>query len=140
MAVDEDEKITVAAAQAQFDNWVDEGDGSAQCPSLSVIGNHDIFWKDAKSSPAGDPEAAAQSRPTGCRTDTNPHQVGGWKFLLLDTFHADGCRIDDRSSSWLERELTEGTGPIALVSHAPILDRHRLPRIEGRFPGQIHHS
>ena len=35
MAVYEDEKpITVASAQAQFDNWAAEGDGPAQLPVL----------------------------------------------------------------------------------------------------------
>ena len=121
MAVDEgDEPITVASAQAQFDNWAARVMDRLNCPSLSVIGNHDIFWKEKESSPAGDPKRRA------IKTYRMPdryysRQIGGWKFLLLDTFHVDGCRIDDPQFRWLERELQEGTGPIAVVSHAPIL-------------------
>jgi len=121
MAVDEEEeKNTVAAAQAQFDNFVTKVMERLKCPSLSVIGNHDIFWKDSQVSPAGDPKRRAM---TAYRMPNRyySHQAGGWKFLLLDTFHADGCRIDDSQFQWLERELHSATGPIALVSHAPIL-------------------
>ena len=64
------------------------------CPSLSVIGNHDIFWKDSHASPAGDPKRRAMIA-YGMPSRYYSHQAGGWKFLLLDTFHADGCRIDD---------------------------------------------
>jgi 3',5'-cyclic-AMP phosphodiesterase len=121
MSVDDgDEKNTVASAQAQFDNWVRKVMDRLNCPSLSVIGNHDIFWKDAETSPAGDPKQRAM-KAYRMPNRYYSHQTGGWKFLLLDTFHADGCRIDDPQFQWLERELRETTGPIALVSHAPIL-------------------
>jgi len=121
MSVDDgDEKNTVASAQAQFDNWVRKVMARLNCPSLSVIGNHDIFWKDAEASPAGDPKQRAM-KAYRMPNRYYSHQIGGWKFLLLDTFHADGCRIDDPQFQWLERELREATGPIALVSHAPIL-------------------
>ncbi len=90
------------------------------CPSLSVIGNHDIFWKEQVAAPAGDPKARA-IKAYRMPDRYYSHKAGGWKFLLLDTFHADGCGIDNKQLHWLERELTEGTDPIALVSHAPIL-------------------
>ena len=48
MAVDDDDdKNTSESAQAQFDNWVNKVLTRVSCPSVSVIGNHDIFWKDA---------------------------------------------------------------------------------------------
>jgi Icc protein len=121
MAVDEgDEPITVASAQAQFDNWVSKVMARLNCPSLSVIGNHDIFWKEKEAAPADDPKRRAM-KAYRMPNRYYSQQIGGWKFILLDTFHADGCRIDDPQFQWLERELREATGPIALISHAPIL-------------------
>ena len=121
MAVDDDdEKNTIASAQAQFDNWVDKVMKRLAFPSVSVIGNHDIFWKDGAATKSVDPKARAL-KAYAMPNRYYSHQAGGWKFLLLDTFHADGCRIDREQLQWLERELATGTEPVALVSHAPIL-------------------
>ena len=139
MAVDEDEKpITVASAQAQFDNWAARVMDRLNCPSLSVIGNHDIFWKEKDSSPAGDPKRRAM------KTYRMPdryysRQVGGWKFLLLDTFHADGCKIDDPQFRWLERAARGNRSDRPGLAR-PHPERHRLPRIQGLFPGQVRHT
>jgi 3',5'-cyclic-AMP phosphodiesterase len=120
MAVDDDEKTTPDSAQAQFDNWVKKVLDRVACPSVSVIGNHDIFWKDGKASPPVDPKARAV-KAYRMPNRYYSHKAAGWKFLLLDTFHADGCEIDDKQLQWLEHELNEGMEPIILVSHAPIL-------------------
>src|SRR5262249_49714400 len=121
MAVDEGEKpITIAAAQAPFDNWVGKEMARLHPPSLSVIGNRDIFWKEKESSPADDPKRRAM-KAFRMPNRYYSQRIGGWKFILLDTFHAEGCRIDAPQFQWLERELQETTGPIGLVSHAPIL-------------------
>jgi Icc protein len=121
MAVDsDDDKNTIASAQAQFDNWAARAMAKLTCPSVNVIGNHDIFWKDAKASPAVDPKARAL-KAYRMPSRYYAHRAGGWKFLLLDTFHADGCLIDRDQWQWLERELAAGSEPIVLVSHAPIL-------------------
>jgi 3',5'-cyclic-AMP phosphodiesterase len=138
MAVDDDdEKNTATLAQAQFDNWVNKVLHRLTCPSVSVIGNHDIFWNDSKGKPAVDPKARA------IEAYRMPHRyfsyrAGGWRFLLLDTFHADGCLIDPEQFQWLERELSDGTEPIILVSHAPILSvtgflESKVERPGGRY-------
>jgi 3',5'-cyclic-AMP phosphodiesterase len=138
MAVDEgDEPITVASAQAQFDNWVSKVMVRLNCPSLSVIGNHDIFWKEKEVSPTDDPKRRAM-KAYRMSNRYYGQQIGGWKFLLLDTFHADGCRIDQEQFQWLERELSDGTEPIILVSHAPILSvtgflESKVERPGGRY-------
>lgn len=121
MAVDrDDEKNSSVSAQAQFDNWVDKVIKRLACPSVSVIGNHDIFWKDGQATRSIDPKARA-TKAYRMPNRYFSHQAGGWKFLLLDTFHANGCQIDQEQLQWLERELASGTEPIVLVSHAPIL-------------------
>ena len=107
MAVDEDDKpITVASAQAQFDNWVSKVMARLNCPSLSVIGNHDIFWKEKEASPDGDPKRRAM---TTYRMPNRYYSenIGGWKFVLLDTFHSNGCRIDAPQFQWLELRVAE---------------------------------
>ena len=72
-----------------------------------------------KASPTGDPKRRAMN---AYRMPNRYYsqRIGGWKFLLLDTFHADGCRIDARSFSGSSAS-SRATGPVALVSHAPIL-------------------
>jgi 3',5'-cyclic-AMP phosphodiesterase len=121
MAVDDDDdKNTSESAQAQFDNWVEKVVKRVTCPFVSVIGNHDIFWKDGKATKSVDPKARA-AKAYMMPNRYFSHRAGGWKFLLLDTFHSDECRIDPAQWPWLERELGAGTEPIVLVSHAPIL-------------------
>ncbi len=114
MAVD---GSTPDAAAIQFANWSEQVQAHLARPALSVIGNHDIVWKAA---PAADPKAAAIATYK-MPARYHQHQAGGWTFLLLDTYHADGCRIDDEQLAWLEQRLADGDGPVALVSHAPIL-------------------
>jgi 3',5'-cyclic-AMP phosphodiesterase len=138
MSVDGDEtKSTSESAQAQFDNWVDKVIKRLPCPSVSVIGNHDIFWNDDKAAKPVDPKARAL-KAYRMPNRYYSHEAGGWKFLLLDTFHADGCRIDPEQLQWLERELASGPGPVVLVSHAPILTvtgflESKVERSGGRY-------
>ena len=134
MAVDGDEeKNTAESAQAQFDNWVSKVLKRLTCPSVSVIGNHDIFWKDTNGSQAGDPKMRA-IKAYRMPKRYYVHRAGGWLFLLLDTFHANGCRIDQEQMQWLERELSAGTEPVVLVSHAPILT------VTGFLESKVEHS
>jgi Icc protein len=138
MAVDGDEtKSTSESAQAQFDNWVDKVINRLPCPSVSVIGNHDIFWSEDKATKSADPKARAL-KAYRMPNRYYSHDAGGWKFLLLDTFHAEGCLIDAEQLQWLERELASGSGPVVLVSHAPILTvtgflESKVERSGGRY-------
>jgi 3',5'-cyclic-AMP phosphodiesterase len=138
MAVDGDEKkSTSESAQAQFDNWAEKVIKRLPCPSVSVIGNHDIFWNESKATNSGDPKARAV-KAYRMPSRYYSHHAGGWKFLLLDTFHADGCMIDQEQLRWLEHELATGVEPIILVSHAPILTvtgflESKVERSGGRY-------
>ena len=107
------------------------------CPSVSVIGNHDIFWSEDKATKSANPKARAL-KAYRMPNRYYSHEAGGWKFLLLDTFHADGCLIDPEQLQWVERELASGSGPVVLVSHAPILSvtgflESKVERSGGRY-------
>jgi 3',5'-cyclic-AMP phosphodiesterase len=138
MAVDDDDdKNTSRSAQDQFDNWVSKVLTRLSCPFVSVIGNHDIFWKDEKAAPAVDPKTRA-IKAYKMPGRYFSHVASGWRFVMLDTFHADGCLIDLRQLKWLEGELKTGKEPIILVSHAPILSitgflESKVERPGGRY-------
>ena len=136
MAVDEEGMSrSHAASRAQFDNWVSKVMARLNCPaSLSVIGNHDIFWKEKEAAPAGDPKRRAM-KAYRMPNRYYSQQIGGWKFILLDTFHADGCRIDDPQFQWLERGYGNRSDRPDLAR--PHLVRHWLSRIQGLFQGQV---
>lgn len=80
--------------------------------TAAVIGNHCI-WNGRK-----DKALAAYGMPARYyRRD-----MGGWRLLMLDTFHADRtCRVDDEQMEWLKAEISGTTKPVLLLSHAPIL-------------------
>ncbi len=115
--------VTEESVMTQFDLWTSQVADQLNTPSLSVIGNHDIWWN-APAEDGGDDHPSEKSLAIE-RFDM-PHRyfsrvIGGWRFILLDCFHADGCKLDDEQWSWLERELAAGPEPVCLVSHAPIL-------------------
>lgn len=76
-----------------------------------VLGNHDL-WHNTK-----EKALAAYGMPHRYyRKD-----LGGWRFLMLDTFHEDRtCRIDDEQLGWLKSEIESTRSPVLVVSHAPI--------------------
>ncbi len=102
-----------AEADAQFANFrnvvMERLKGYELAP---VLGNHDLF-RNAKSKAL----AAYQMPSRYYRKD-----IGGWRFLMLDTFHEDRtCRIDDEQMAWIKSEIDGTKSPILLLSHAPIL-------------------
>jgi 3',5'-cyclic-AMP phosphodiesterase len=116
MAVDQGN--TEAHARAQFENWTTLVKENVKVPTVSVIGNHDIWYpKDEK--PA-DRKALAVGA-FGMPKRYYAVEKKGWKFLLLDTFHENGCHIDDEQMAWLKREIEGQEKNICLVSHASIL-------------------
>lgn len=112
---------TFEQAQTQFGLWTDLVKSTIRAPHHAVIGNHDIWW-----APAGHAEATRRDKGYALEAFALPHRyarvtAAGWTFLLLDVFHRDGCYVDAEQLEWLERELARGSGPVCLVSHAPIL-------------------
>ncbi|QDU39752.1 Calcineurin-like phosphoesterase [Maioricimonas rarisocia] len=119
MAVDGDQSDD--EVHEQFDLWNRTVTRRLKTPFLSVIGNHDIWWNapGKKSAPA-DPKRLATEHYR------MPHRyfsrsVGGWKFILLDCYQQDGCRLDERQWSWLESEVRQENQPVCVVTHAPVL-------------------
>ncbi len=90
-------------------------------PSLCCIGNHDIRWADRN---ADEPESYSEKNKA-IETYSMPHryysaQHAGWTYIMLDTYHNDGCKLDDKQWSWFEEQLTQGDQPVCVVSHAPL--------------------
>ena len=103
-------------ADAQFESWKAVVKEKVTVPHHSVIGNHDI-WK------GPNPKAkaiAAYEMPNRYYT----WKMGGWKFIMMDVFGADG-KIDGNSEQgkWLVEELSkpEDKEPVCIVTHAPML-------------------
>lgn len=119
MAVDGDQSDE--QADEQFRLWRETVMDSLRTPVLSVIGNHDIRWKDRDSA---QPEAyrekarAVSTYRMPARHYRADH--GGWSFFLLDTFQYSGCELDEAQWTWFEKELAAGTGPACVVTHAPL--------------------
>ena len=80
--------------------------------TASVIGNH-CLWDGKK-----DKAIAAYGMPARYyRQD-----MGGWRLLMLDTFHGDHtCHVDDEQMEWLAKERQDAKGPVLILGHAPIL-------------------
>ncbi|MBC8101506.1 MAG: metallophosphoesterase [Cytophagales bacterium] len=110
---------TEANARAQFDNWSALVKTHVRAPHVSVIGNHDIWYpKDTKP----DDRKAMARAAFGMPNRYYAVDRGAWKFLMLDTFHDDGCHIDAPQMEWLKKEIAaDPKKHIALVSHASIL-------------------
>ena len=113
MNVDGGDRISEAEADAQFANFRSTVlDRLKGIPTAAVIGNHCI-WRNTK-----DKALAAYGMPARYYR----REMGGWRILMLDTFHGDRtCRVDAEQMEWLKRELAETKLPILVLSHAPIL-------------------
>lgn len=103
-------------ARGQMELWHKTVMERLRVPSLSVIGNHDIWWG------AGNGEEKAFA----IKHYNMPHRYyarthRGWRFILLDTFHKAGCELDVPQWEWLEAELAAHAEPTVVVTHAPIL-------------------
>lgn len=110
------QSTTAAQAEAQMQLWKTTVMDRLRVPSLSVIGNHDIWWGAAKGE---EKSLALKHFAMPARFYAATH--GGWRFLLLDTFHSGGCELDAEQWTWLEAELARETAPTFVVTHAPIL-------------------
>jgi 3',5'-cyclic AMP phosphodiesterase CpdA len=109
------------SAVAQFENWREKVKAHVPGAHLSCIGNHDIWKGDAAKAHAKGGKAYALD-VFGMPSRYFRRDLGKWRFLVLDTFHDDGCYLDDEQLNWMEREMASATGPVALVSHAPIVN------------------
>lgn len=119
MAVDGQQ--TAEQVQTQFDLWTETVARRLTTPFLSVIGNHDIWWK-APAAPGSDhPEKALATERYQMPHRFFSKVVGGWRFVMLDCFQSGGCELDDKQWAWLERELQKSQEPVCVISHAPIL-------------------
>lgn len=118
MAVDG--KQSPEQVQNQFDLWTQTFAKQLKTPFLSVIGNHDIWWKTSSTS-GTHPEKALAVERYQMPNRYFSKVIGGWRFVLLDCFQAAGCELDEEQWTWLEAELKNTGEPICLVSHAPIL-------------------
>lgn len=104
----------------QFDLWSSQVQERLQVPSLSVIGNHDIWWK-APASDVDRPEKTLAIERFGMTGRYYSRQVGAWRFILLDCFQSSGCELDELQWEWLAQELSTAQSPVCVVTHAPIL-------------------
>lgn len=107
---------TEADARGQMTLWKQTVMDRLTVPSLSVIGNHDIWWDAGE---GHEKELAVEHFRMPQRYYSATH--GGWRFVLLDTFHKAGCELDAPQWEWLEAELAAHSEPTVVVTHAPIL-------------------
>lgn len=121
-------------ARGQMSLWKKTVMDRLRVPSLSVIGNHDIWWNAGEGK---EKELAVEHFRMPQRYYADSH--GGWRFVMLDTFHKAGCELDDPQWEWLEAELAAHKEPTVVVTHAPILSAtHFLePSIEKGHTYQV---
>lgn len=103
-------------ARGQMTLWRKTVMDRLKVPSLSVIGNHDIWWAAGEGK---EKDLAVEHYNMPNRYYAKTH--GGWRFILLDTFHNAGCELDAPQWEWLEAELAAHSEPTVVVTHAPIL-------------------
>lgn len=106
---------------AQFKGWRDTVMSRLNVPSVTCIGNHDIRWADrSKDEPDSFVEKgkaiAAYDMPA--RYYSVDH--GGWTFFSLDTYHSDGCEVDEAQWEWFAAELKKSDKPAVVLTHAPL--------------------
>lgn len=109
------------AAEAQFSNWQRMVKANVSLPTYHVIGNHDIC--DDPNEGQDDPRAG---KGYALEAFQIPYRFfsfdkANWRIIVLDTFHRDGCKIDEEQLTWIKKEMADPKKHIALVSHAPIL-------------------
>jgi len=105
---------------------------AAECslPSVSAIGNHDVWgWNKPRSGTSGD-EAGWGKRWAeellGLDRRYHSRDLGGWHLVVLDSTFPRGdeyvARLDDEQFDWLAAELatTPITTPVVVLSHIPI--------------------
>lgn len=127
---------TVLSAVSQFENWRRMIARHVTAPHISVIGNHDIWTGEhAEQNDLGGKKYALEV--FGMPNRYFAHDQGGWRFLMLDTFHTDGCYIDDEQIAWMTEQIDSSPGPVALVSHASIINIcfYLETKEPGRHPG-----
>ena len=123
---------TADSATKQFENWKATIAREVRAPTLSVIGNHDIWsGEHADAHAKGGKTYAIEA--FGMPLRYYHHDAAGWRFCMLDTYHPDGCHLDDEQMAWLERVVDDFDGPVCLVSHAPIVTVGQF--LEQRDPG-----
>ncbi len=116
-----DSNKTFEQTKAQFDIWADLVKSNIKAPHHSVIGNHDIWWASADHPQAALREKAYALQVFGMPKRYYRVETRGWRILMLDVFHSDGCYVDKEQMEWLESEIASAKGPVLLVSHAPII-------------------
>lgn len=112
---------TYESARDQFALWKSVVAAHTKAPHHAVIGNHDIWW-----AAADHPQAAMRDKSFAIQTFGLPKRyyavdAGGWRFLMLDVFHRDGCHVDAEQLEWMQKQIADAKGSVCLVSHAPIL-------------------
>ncbi len=108
-------------ATAQFSNWQDVLKKKLTLPCFHVIGNHDI----CDEAPEGETDHRA-GKGYALEAFNIPHRFysfdkANWRIIVLDTFHRDGCHVDDEQLAWVKGEMGDVRKNILFVSHAPIL-------------------
>jgi 3',5'-cyclic-AMP phosphodiesterase len=113
---------TVEQTTEQFRLWKEIVQNRLSVPSVSVIGNHDIRWKERSADrPEEFREKSRAVAAYGMPARYYRTEHGGWTFLLLDTFQWSGCELDDDQWTWLAQQLSEGDSPVCIVTHSPLL-------------------
>lgn len=117
-----DGKQTDEQTDEQFRLWNENVMSHLKCPSVSVIGNHDIRWKDRVADKPDEYLEKARATATYKMPSRYYRQEhGGWTFLLLDVFQHSGCELDAAQWDWLKEQLQQGDTPVCVVTHAPLM-------------------
>lgn len=115
-----DANHTWESATKQFGAWKQVVEAYSKRPGHHVIGNHDIWWFKDEAPDNSLRDKGYALKTFGMSNRYEAIEAGGWRFLMLDVFHADGCRVDPEQMEWLLREVKGTSKPVCLVSHAPI--------------------
>lgn len=126
--------VSTDAATAQMENWREVLKREVTAPFAHVIGNHDIWYgPDATAHPKGGKQYALDAFAMPNRY--YHVDAGAWRFLMLDSFHDDGCYIDDEQMDWLKAQIASAPGPVAVVSHASVVNSGHI--LESTAPGRV---
>lgn len=99
-----------------------------EMPIHYVIGNHDVFGWDAKSTiDTHDAHFGKKLWEERLRQGQSYYSLThkGWKFIFLDSIQPKGARawgaaIDDVQLNWLKNEVSNTSGKIIVTTHVPL--------------------
>jgi Icc protein len=113
-----------------WDLWTRTLKAECAIPTLTVLGNHDVWgWNKARSGSTGsEPRWGKRwaAELIGVEKFYRSVDRGSWRIITLDTIQPWGDsyegRIDPEQFAWLEQQLaTAGGRHVCIITHIPIL-------------------